>query len=231
MELPPSLESGGETSVDPLTASRNSRKQLSVADHNPGGYDPLNLTVSKTKTFRVLVKTPTQALMIVRFLLAKVIHQRDFRLTDAEELLMLEAWEILGSVKDQSFKAKYNKIVSNLRYVELSRRGTTLNPNIDHTQWWKMLARLEGIPSSHAFFGWWKTFRIKDWFRIRNRALESKSSQKRFIGVGYQDHGTARDVAFDGSPRWQEVVGARLFLSAEKEEPLCSPFLGLRPQN
>jgi len=220
---------GRQSSVNHLTASRKRSEQQSVAALRPDDHEPLNLTVSKTKSFSVRVKTPTQALMFVRFLLAKVVIRKDLTvLSDPEIALLSESWEILGKCKDQSFIKRWHKVVSNLRYIEMSRIGTKLNPKIDQTNWWNYLRHLPGLPSDCAYFGWWKTFRIKDWFRFRNRELDSKSSPKRFIGVGYQDSGTARDVAYDGSPRWQEVVGARLFFGLEEMAPLGAPNLRLR---
>jgi hypothetical protein len=32
---------------------------------------------------------------------------------------------------------------------------------------------------------------------------------KRFVGVGYQDKGTCREVSFDSSPSWQVVASSR----------------------
>lgn len=197
--------------------------QQSVADLHPDSHDPLNLTVSKTKSFSVRVKTPTHALMFVRFLLAKIVYRRDLKvLTVPEQFLLSESWDVLRKCNDPSFWKKNRQVVTNLTYLYQWRKGH-LNPNIDHTMWWKMLERIEGLPSLHAYFGWWKTFQIKDWFRFKNRALSSKSSPKRFIGVGYRDSGTARDVAFDGSPTWQEVAGASVSFETQ------APLFGAKP--
>jgi len=209
-----------------LPGQRDGVKQQSVAAPRLDDHDPLNLTVSKTKSFSVRVKTPSQALMFLRFLLAKVVYRRDLKVLSVPELVLLnESWEILRKVKDPTFWNETNRqTVSSLTQID-SVRQTILNPNWDHTTWWNMLEARPGLPSRHAYFGWWKTFRIKVWFRFRNRLLDSKSPQKRFIGVGYRDQGTAQDVAYDGSPSWQEVAGVRLFLYETREPLGVIPFI------
>jgi len=56
---------------------------------------------------------------------------------------------------------------------------------------------------------------------IRNGAEPGKSTKDlpspRFIGVGYRDKGTARDLAFDGSPTWKEYLGWALWREKEVE--------------
>lgn len=42
--------------------------------------------------------------------------------------------------------------------------------------------------------------------------------QKRFIGIGYRDKGTARKPEIDGSPSWQEVASHVSFLETRIEE-------------
>jgi len=218
---------GKQTALSTFSVGqRDVERQQSVADPRLDDHDPLNLTVSKTKSFSVRVKTPTQALMFIRFLLAKVVYRRSLTsLSVPEQVLLSESWEILRKVKDITFWKKYREIVASLSYIE-SSRAISLNPKIDHSQWWNMLETSKRLPSRCAYFGWWKTFKIKNWFRFQNRELETKSSPKRFIGVGYRDQGNARDVAFDGSPSWQEVAGAQAFPFREKTAPLGAiPFI------
>lgn len=221
-----STERGNCGSVPSSAGQRDVEKQQSVADPRLDDHDPINLTVSKTKSFSVRVKTPTQALMFIRFLLAKVVNRRDLKvLSVAEQVLLNESWEILRRQRSISFWKNKMEIISNFQYIQNQVRGTTLNPQWDHHNWWNSLAQMKGFPSMCAYFGWWKTFKIKNWFRFKNRELETKSPPKRFIGVGYRDQGNARDVAFDGSPSWQEVAGAQ-FLSFERNEPLGSiPYI------
>lgn len=196
-------------------SQRSSSRRKSEADHNLDDHDPVNLTVSKSRTFSARVKAPTDALILLRFLLAKIVYRRDVSvLSVAEQFLINESWLVLKRCKDLSFWRSHSKQVEQLQRVNALRR-MTLNPSVDHTLWWETLECETGIPSRHAYFGWWKSFEIKRWFRTSNSELKSKTSPKRFIGVGYRDHGTARDSARDGSPSWQEVVGARLYPDVE----------------
>lgn len=213
------------------SSTKNAKTQVTLADNSDIGkqqyvaalclddHDPIELVVNRYKTFRVLVRTPSEALMIVRVLLSKIVYRRNLSvLTDAEQYLLAECWKILSEGRSRSMVQSKKQLVSSLLYIENCRTGTILNEKLDHTLWWKMLERKEGVMSPFAYFGWWGSHRIERFFRFRNRESERPcNANKRFIGVGYRDAGTARNVAFDASPSWQEVASVRL--PFEKEKP------------
>lgn len=64
-----------------------------------------------------------------------------------------------------------------------------------------------GYFSAHGYFGrkieGERLYEL--WIQTR---FPTKSKAKRHVGVGYNDSGTARDVARDGSPHWTEVAEA-----------------------
>lgn len=48
---------------------------------------------------------------------------------------------------------------------------------------------------------------------LRKRTPNSRNasrSRRRFIGVGYKDHGTMKNIAEDGTPHWKEVSAAQI---------------------
>jgi len=186
-------------------------KQQSVADPRLDFHDPIELVVNRSRTFSVKVRTPTEALMICRVLLSKIVVRRDLSiLSTAEQYILSEAWNVLRMRKSRSLVLAKSSLVASLLYVENCRR-MTLNPNVDHSSWWTMLSRKEGILSPHAYFGWFGSNNITQYLRFRNRETERpKTANKRFVGVGYRDKGNTRDVAFDASPTWQEVAGVHL---------------------
>jgi len=84
------------------------------------------------------------------------------------------------------------------------------------------LSHGRGYFSARIYFG--RKFEMirayKVWIKTR---FPKKFSPKKFVGVGYGDHGTARSVASDGSPHWTEVASDKTknpeedYLSEERE--------------
>jgi len=75
----------------------------------------------------------------------------------------------------------------------------------------------ESLYSACAFFGRRSFLNVGMVLRKVNLRLKKRPRPPNRIGVGYRDHGTARDVAFDGSPSWQEVASAHL--KSESTDP------------
>lgn len=64
------------------------------------------------------------------------------------------------------------------------------------------------LPPPRVISSWKKEVALafEGFFVSENPFLTHRPISKRFIGVGYRDKGTARDVSNDGSPSWQEVA-------------------------
>lgn len=64
------------------------------------------------------------------------------------------------------------------------------------------------LPPSRVISSWKKEIseNFESFFISENPFLIPRPASKRFIGVGYRDKGTAREVSYDGSPSWQEVA-------------------------
>jgi hypothetical protein len=179
-----------------------------LADRKPGKHDPINqLRVSEHLTFRVRKLNPSMALNWVRFLLTKVLMTRSFDLCEEEAVLLHESWRVLVNVRDNSWNEKYNQSLTTLEGVySFFRKGSWVNP--EHHEWWNYQLSLPIFRSKHAYFGWVKSNSAKAWLVKTNRQLRKSSRPKRFIGVGYRDHGTAKKPHWDGTPSWQEVAGS-----------------------
>jgi hypothetical protein len=71
----------------------------------------------------------------------------------------------------------------------------------------QFLQRRYILPSFNAYFGWRKSTELGRFIGVQNRKLKDRRPRPtRFIGVGYKDSGTARNVSIDASPSWQEVA-------------------------
>jgi hypothetical protein len=64
--------------------------------------------------------------------------------------------------------------------------------------------------------GWSNTYRLS----LHSRLVRRRPSPVPYIGVGYKDKGSRRNVAEDGSPKWQEVARVSAFKEREAEEHL-----------
>jgi hypothetical protein len=71
------------------------------------------------------------------------------------------------------------------------------------------------LPGASAYFGLRKQPRIWNSFRVQLRnplkPLPLKIP-KPYVGVGYKDKGSRRDLAKDGSPHWKEVASSNKVL-------------------
>lgn len=194
--------------VNTRTEFRTVTKKHFVADARPDRLDPkIDLGVSGAKSFRVRKLRPSEALKIVRFLLAKVVREQGIStLTPTEQVLLHASVEKL-----QSFQ----------RNIQWIQRNRDLLTGIATASWiFRMYSegkevpsfRIERVrqsdwfPNDFVYFGWWIAAKKESWLISINRLLAKAPRPKRFIGVGYRDHGTRREVSYDGSPLWQDVA-------------------------
>jgi hypothetical protein len=87
------------------------------------------------------------------------------------------------------------------------------------------LTKSHHLKIHNAYYGRTKQNPVKSLLRGRNRMSPIKSRPKRFIGVGYRDKGNKRNVAEDGSPRWEEVYNPEKDKEVELS-PMQKQFLG-----
>lgn len=211
---------------DYLTRSLDISSQQSVADLCPCDYDPTNFKVSKQFSFELRKKGLSESVQVCRFLLSKIVLKRNLKsLNPYEMAILLGSWERIIKSKDISFQNTNIKLFSSFEYLIEMIGNTQVFDGPHQNQWWLYLFKGLGFNSLCPIFGWWKNFKLSDWLRSINRDLRKKARPKRFIGVGYRDSGTARDVARDASPKWQEVCG----LIKEKNLPVEDYRLGFPP--
>jgi len=146
-----------------------------------------------------------------KFLLSKLVYE-GFESLSEKEIHCLYLLKVrLTSVRDMSW------IVQNFNSFKLTKRifGAFQNMvqsgrcrNFWNQEILKNPFFSQGLLTPCDYFGRRTFFNVKTVLRRVNLALKKKPRQPNRIGVGYRDHGTARDVAWDGSPTWQEVAVA-----------------------
>jgi hypothetical protein len=174
--------------------------------------------------YRVIVKRGTNRFKLFRFLLSRIRYSKDgFHLDD-----YLVFWQLYFQMideKDPKFQKRLEilqdenlvKILEHLRDV----RVFPYNPRDITVQ---ILDYLPLIYHSRSFYGmensgWSKHYRLS----FNSRLVRRKPPPVPYIGVGYKDKGSRRDVALDGSPKWQIVASISAFKEREAEELLGPP--------
>jgi hypothetical protein len=188
-----------------------SNEKLSRQSPPPDIHDPLKILVSKDKTTVVRKRCLRTVLHSYKFLLSKIVYEGEESLEEWERLLIFDHIAILSSTRDYCFKRKHQKFINQTSFIPTliqqfheKRNQTTCFEIFLKTMFPGYLL------SPHAYFGWKENHKSENWLKVINRQLRSSPPPKRFIGVGYQDKGTCRDISKDSSPSWQEVASSRL---------------------
>jgi hypothetical protein len=143
-----------------------------------------------------------------KFLLSKLVYEGGDSLSEQEEFVLWLLHDRLSTVRDRGW------IEKNSVWFETTKRifnyFTLYTRSRDRMVWFNTVILNPffsgSLFSACAFFGRRTFFNVKDVLRRINLESRKTSRPPNRIGVGYRDHGTARDVAFDGSPSWQEVA-------------------------
>ena len=147
-----------------------------------------------------------------KFLLSKLVYEGKNSLSEQEIFLLYQLHVKLSNVKDKGWvERNFNwfettKRLFNYFTLFLKRRDTfPWNQTVVKSSWFS-----GGLYSACAFFGRRTILNVRMVLRKINLRLKKRPRPPNRIGVGYRDHGTARDVATDASPTWQEVAAAHL---------------------
>lgn len=188
--------------------------------------------------YKMSLRKGTSRPNLFRFLLAKLIYDVDEPGLSVEEYLVLNElyFDFCGS-SDPTFVKKYGEDLKVLQPFFETMAGVRTFPLRVEEEFRKELIdafRLEVqmFPSPQAYYGLKGTRDLKRSYSVSFRGeFWPRARNQRFVGVGYKDHGTRRNVATNGSPAWQDV--AQLDLDhefAERAEAEDSGASTLSPQ-
>jgi hypothetical protein len=142
---------------------------------------------------------------------------REAKPCDDERLELNLLFFRLEDEADSGFIFRYKRL---LREIEVIR-NIVLNPELTATIASNVAKNYLRSHSSevqlhNAYFGKVKQNPPPSLLRKRTpQQVRKIRNRKKFIGVGYKDHGNMKNKAVDGSPSWQEVANERLW---QKEE-------------
>lgn len=162
----------------------------------------------------VRYKKGIRRITLTRLILSRIAYVRTRKQVTLDEILILYDnllyLQILAS-RDQSFSLKYG---SALEALSLLLQRINLR-KLGIKQAWQILVRgIEYFPERKFLIPERNLLQVERnmrgsyWFLLTRTPgiLKRQTQPKRWIGVGYRDKGTRRDVAWDGSPSWQEVA-------------------------
>jgi len=148
-----------------------------------------------------------------KFLLSKLVHEGFESLNGEEIHSLFLLHDRLSTVKDRGWVDKYfnwfgNSVIMFDYFTRYLEEGCPESEKGKKT--WDPFLVCGFTFTACAYFGRRTFFNVKNVLKRVNLKLRRKPRPKNRIGVGYRDHGTARNVATDGSPSWQEVASVAL---------------------
>jgi hypothetical protein len=143
------------------------------------------------------------------------VYNEDIRQTD--KILLNEVTLALLEVADPSFKDKYAQQVRSLAVLlSIFNQKNWLLPLVKQEISKSKMNLNYLILRDRKYYANQKVFLSvrKDYFYRERFLRKSKIPPKRYIGVGYKDKGARKDVAYDGSPSWQEVASSIIYTTS-----------------
>ena len=200
--------------------------EVSKQSPRPRSHDPNNLKVSKELSFTFRKRGITEMLSAVKYLFSLAYYEESL-LSHKQSFVLQGLLDSLLSVNDHAWNEKYRKqlltvadFYSLVTERDVSSGRQTIEPYKIAINWkcksWLM--------SPHAYYGRKVHFRLNRWFISINRQLNKAPPPERYIGVGYKDHGTCSNPAYDGSPSWSEVATSPQ-MRTDHSDSLCEAHL------
>jgi len=209
----------------PKFGKNQTTDEIFEQNSRPCSSDPYDLTVRIKRGYKMFIKKGTNRMTLMRFLLAKLVYSSE-GLSIEEFLCLFHIYFDLTEMKDPLFLSKYQFF--------LERVGTLLD-EISGIQTFPVQALTDAEVDNDFFLGYFPSKReyyglcgqrdLRRSFRfvLNDTLVPQKRLPVRYIGVGYKDKGTCRNLAEDGSPGWKEV--GTFFSNQEREaEELGSSF-------
>jgi len=168
----------------------------------------------------VVIRTGVKRITLQRTLCSKIVFE-EVTLEEIHVLFQNQLWLEQKCLSDERFREKFGKSLEDLsvylRQANLSRGLTvsavgTLRSKLKNLE--EFLIPKRNLPQMLTL--------VKKSFYTRPYKESGTPTKllppKKVIGRGYRDHGTARNPAEDGSPKWQEVASHVSFLERRIHE-------------
>jgi hypothetical protein len=163
----------------------------------------------------VIYSKNVKRISLQRVLVSQLVFEKEqFILRDL--LVIYDNMLILQDMAtvDEGFRRKFGKSLEDLAMILKNSRLTSSPTKAGLKLLSQKLTSLEGflIPNRNLKQ---TSMHFKGKYEVRQGiklgVLTTTIPAKRFIGIGYRDKGTARDLALNGEPSWQEYCRMRLW--------------------
>lgn len=208
MNVPPSKTTTTTSNV--RDAQRHKSSAGLITGTSP---DTVTLRANDGKSTLVLGKK-VRRMTLLRYVCSKIVYKEDVELRDILALFQCLIDCQTLSQRDPNFK---NKFGSTLEVLAKSVKGVRMSKSV--------LADLSSLRRAILNVPERFLYPKRNLSQIKRRVsgsyhlhfpkslgIPTKSlPPKLYVGKGYSDKGTAKNVAVDGSPRWQDVAVRRRF--------------------
>lgn len=198
------------TQLPPCNSAERLLREYPEQTTTLDSHDPTYFRVSSVHGFELRKIRPREGFLLLKNFLSRRVVIGPNSLSQSDLFLAALVLDYLREVKDPLFQLSFRRwLVETTIFLRKRNIWSCFTETLEESAVEE--ARRKGsLVSSHAYFGWVRFFRIETYLRRINRNLNPRPRPKRFVGVGYQDHGTARNLSVDANPSWQEVAGARI---------------------
>jgi len=213
--LPPSMKAEWDTNLATKGSSiRNESRQST----RPCTSDPYDVWVRVSKGYKMIIKKGTKRVTLLRFLLSKMLNG-ETGISLEEYLCIYHLFYDLMEVSESHFVEKHESNLEKVGQLLSKLSDNRVFPLILNEGSKVQMESLLGefLPTRREFYGLVGQRELGLSFRLIlfDTLVPQKLPPKAYIGVGYKDKGTRRDVSIDGSPGWQKI--GSWFANRERE--------------
>jgi hypothetical protein len=161
----------------------------------------------------VIYRRGVRRVTLQRLILSRIAHKKDEVKVDEILVLYDNFLNLIElSDRDPSFSQKFGSTLEvlakdlkglNLKTGNPKRILEKLSKRFKEDVYIKFLLPKRNLAQTELSMQ--RAYRLRS---TEKQVRQKDTPPKAFIGIGYRDKGSARDLAWDGSPKWQEVAMA-----------------------
>jgi hypothetical protein len=170
---------------------------------------------NRSAGMHVVYAKKTKRITLQRVLISRMVFEKE-KITIVDLLTIFDNMLYLQDMTkgDLKFKQKYGSSLEDLTII-LKNSRITSNPTRASLD--RLSERLRALDKFYLPLR--NLASTEKWFKGKYSVVQGtkigipvdRLPVKRFIGIGYKDHGTARNLALNGTPTWKEYCRMRLW--------------------
>jgi len=185
----------------------------------PCNYDPTFSLNSLDKIFYIKNLPLSRLYNTTRFLLSKI--EREGRLSDTEHFVLLQCFDKCDSNLQLSWVLSKKVHLERMKFLiesyhRILKLGVPVIINFSMIS--KGFKYREFLLTSHAYFGMKNFLNVRKVLKRIDLNKKTYPPSKRFVGVGYKDHGSRRKLELDATHTWQDLSMSESFQSSMKDK-------------